>query len=144
MTDISDTIRASFSRQSLMVTFAAQLAEVSPGTVVITAPILAASRQQHGFAHAGLTFALGDSAAGYSALSVLPPGYEVMTAEMKINLLAPGKGDYLRATGRILKSGRRLIVVAADVHAVTDARETLVAVLQGTIVPLEPQARDTP
>ena len=34
-------------------------------------------------------FAIGDSAAGYAALSVMPEGYEVLTTEMKIHLLAP-------------------------------------------------------
>jgi uncharacterized protein (TIGR00369 family) len=123
----------------MMVTLGAQLVLVSEGKVVITAPILEGSRQQHGVAHAALTFALGDSAAGYSALTMMPVGYEVMTAEMKINLLAPGKGDTLRATGRVIKAGRRLVVVAADVHAIEGGHETLVAVLQGTMIPLAPK-----
>ncbi len=132
-------IRDSFNRQSMMVTLGAQLDHVSPGRVVIGAPILAGSRQQHGVAHAALAFAIGDSAAGYSALSLLAQDCEVMTAEMKINLLAPGRGERLRATGRVIRRGRRLIVVAADVHALDGGRETLVAVLQGTMVPLGPE-----
>ncbi len=130
-------IRSSFDKQTMMATLGASLDQVAQGQVVISAPILPGSRQQHGVAHAALTFALGDSAAGYSALSVMPEGYEVMTAEMKINLLAPGKGALLRATGRVVKAGRRLVVVAADVHALEDGRETLVAVLQGTMIPIQ-------
>jgi len=131
-------ITESFDKQSMMRTLGAQLESVAAGQVVISAPILAGTRQQHGFAHAALTFALGDSAAGYSALSVMPEGREVLTAEIKINLLAPGKGARLRATGRVLKSGRRLVVVAADVHAIDEDRETLIAVLQGTMIPMAP------
>jgi uncharacterized protein (TIGR00369 family) len=130
-------IRSSFDKQTMMATLGASLDQVAQGQVVISAPILPGSRQQHGVAHAALTFALGDSAAGYSALSVMPEGYEVMTAEMKINLLAPGKGAFLRATGRVVKAGRRLVVVAADVHALEGDRETLVAVLQGTMIPIQ-------
>jgi hypothetical protein len=55
-------------------------------------PITPAAGQQHGFAHAGATFALGDSAAGYAALSLMDPGAEVLTVEMKINLIAPASG----------------------------------------------------
>jgi uncharacterized protein (TIGR00369 family) len=132
-------IKASFEAQSMMATLGAELDHVSPGQVVISAPVLSGSRQQHGVAHAALSFALGDSAAGYSALSVLPEGYEVMTVEMKINLLAPGRGERLRATGRVIKSGRRLIVVAAEVHAIDAGQEKLIAVLQGTMMPLEPE-----
>ncbi len=131
-------ITESFDKQSLMRTLGAQLDSVAAGQVVISAPILEGTRQQHGFAHAALTFALGDSAAGYSALSVMPEGYEVLTAEIKINLLAPGKGDRLRATGRVLKAGRRLVVVAADVYAIDEGREVLIAVLQGTMIPMAP------
>lgn len=136
MTDIKTRISNSFARQSMMQTFGAEIANISDGEVIITAPILASSRQQHGVAHAALTFAIGDTAAGYSALTKLPTDQEVMTAEIKINLLAPATGDYLRATGKVIKPGRRLIVVSAEVHAITDGQEKLVAILQGTMVPV--------
>ena len=51
-------------------------------------------------------------------------------------LLAPGRGELLRATGRVLKPGRRLVVVTAEVHAIDAGAETLIAVLQGTMVPV--------
>ena len=133
---ITDKIAASFARQSLMQTFGASLDRVEMGQVTLSAPILAGARQQHGFAHAGLTFALGDSAAGYTALSVMDPQAEVLTAEMKINLLAPGKGDRLIAIGRVIKPGRRLIVAASDVYAEEGGQRTLIATLMGTLVPV--------
>ncbi|MEP2027457.1 MAG: PaaI family thioesterase [Paracoccaceae bacterium] len=129
-------IRSSFDGQSMMATLGASLAHISKGEVTVVAPILDGSRQQHGFAHAGLTFALGDSAAGYAALSIMAPEDEVLTAEMKINLIAPAKGDIMRATGRVIKPGRRLVVVSAEVHMITNNIETLIAVLQGTMVPV--------
>ncbi|MEP4037746.1 PaaI family thioesterase [Pseudophaeobacter sp.] len=131
-------IRDSFAQQSMMETLGASISSVQPGEVVITAPILETSRQQQGFAHAALTFAIGDSAAGYSALTMLAADQEVMTAEIKVNLLAPGAGDYLRATGRVIKPGRRLVVVSAEVHAITGEAEKLIAVLQGTMIPVSP------
>ncbi|MFW8596192.1 PaaI family thioesterase [Cribrihabitans neustonicus] len=135
-TDIDTRIRESFARQSMMQTFGAGLERVSEGQVVIGAPILPGSRQQHDVAHAALSFALGDTAAGYAALTVMPADQEVMTAEIKINLLAPGAGERLRATGRVLKPGRRLVVVSAEVHALSAGEEKLIAVLQGTMVPV--------
>jgi len=137
MTEIETRIRDSFARQSMMQTIGAELAQVSDGSVIITAPILPGSRQQHGVAHAALTFAIGDTAAGYAALTKMPSDQEVMTAEIKINLLAPARGDYLRATGKIIKPGRRLLVVTAEVHAITDSTEKLIAILQGTMVPVQ-------
>lgn len=131
-----DRIHNSFGAQSMMSTFHATLAEVGAGHVVITAPILPLALQQQGFGHAGLTFSLGDSAAGYAALTTLPLDMEVVTAEIKVNLLAPARGDLLIATGRVIKPGKRLCVVSAEVHAETDGVRTLIAVLQGTMVPV--------
>lgn len=129
-------ITESFAAQNMMHTFGATLSSVEPKQVVITAPILTCSLQQQGFGHAGLTFSIGDSAAGYAALTTLPLDREVVTAEIKINLLAPAQGDLLRATGRVVKPGKRLIVVTSEVHAIQEGSETLIAILQGTMVPV--------
>ncbi|MFK7745345.1 MAG: PaaI family thioesterase [Roseobacter sp.] len=129
-------IRDSFAAQSMMATLGAQLTQIGPGHIEITAPLLPGSLQQQGFGHAGLTFSIGDSAAGYAALSTMPLTSEVVTAEIKVNLLAPAKGDHLKAIGRVIKPGRRLVVVASDVYAVTGDDTVLIAVLQGTMVPV--------
>ena len=134
--DAISRIHTSFAAQSMMATLGAELSEVTSGRIRITAPILPGARQQQGFGHAGLTFSLGDSAAGYAALTQLPLEWEVVTAEIKINLLAPARGELLIATGRVIKPGKRLCVVASEVHAVHEGAETLIAVLQGTMVPV--------
>jgi uncharacterized protein (TIGR00369 family) len=129
-------VRASFARQRLMSTFGAEITALAPGVCEVTAPILSLARQQHDVGHAGLTFALGDTAAGYAALTLMPDGAEVMTVEMKINLLAPARGDHLIATGRVAKAGRRLTVVTAEVAVEAAGERRLIAVLQGTMVPV--------
>ena len=133
---MTQRIRESFDKQSLMQTFGASVATVAQGHVVLRAPILPLARQQQGFGHAGLSFALGDTAAGYAALTVMPEDCEVVTAEIKINLLAPAIGQELIATGKVIKPGRRLVVVTAEVVARNDGDDTVIAVLQGTMVPV--------
>lgn len=137
--DTEAKISESFASQSLMQTLGATLHSIKVGAVEIEAPILESSKQQHGFAHAGLTFSIGDSAAGYAALSTLPADHEVLTTEMKINLLAPGTGDRLIARGRVIKPGRRLIVVQSDVYALHDGVETHIALMTGTMLPVIPK-----
>ena len=134
MTDIERRIHASFARQTMMQTLGAELAEVGEGRVTITAPILPSVLQQHGAGHAGLTFSLGDSAAGYAALTMLREGAEVMTVEMKINLMSPAIGDRLVAEGQVVRAGRRITVVAADVWVETGGARKHVALLQGTMI----------
>ncbi|MEX0969253.1 MAG: PaaI family thioesterase [Paracoccaceae bacterium] len=134
--EIALKIRESFACQGLMASFGALLVRVESGHVDIMADVAPAFGQQQGFAHAGMVFALGDSAAGYAALSLLPAQAEVMTVEMKINLMAPATGRLL-AQGRVLKAGRRLVVVAADVWAQDgQGARKQVAALQGTMIPV--------
>lgn len=135
-TTTTDRINASFAAQTMMQTLGAELLEISEGLVRIAAPLLAGTRQQQGFGHAGLTFSIGDTAAGFASLTLLPPDMEVVTAEIKINLLAPARGDRLIATGRVIKPGKRLSVVTAEVHAEDNGVQTLIAILQGTMVPV--------
>ena len=131
-------IRRSFAAQRLMASLGADLVALAPGRVSVAAPIWPASSQQHGSAHASLTFAVGDSAASYAALSLMPDEAEVLTVEMKINLLSPAAGDRLVATGRVVRAGRRPAVVAAGVRAETRAyigeAARLGAILQGTMI----------
>lgn len=130
-------VRASFARQGMMATLGATMDAVAPGAVTLSAPLTPAVSQQHGAGHAALAFALGDSAAGYAALTLLPEGAEVMTAEIKINLMRPALGDRLIARGSVVKAGRRLTVVRSDVFAQRGGAETIVATLLGTMVPVE-------
>lgn len=133
---ICPRVQASFSRQSLMETFGARLIRAQDGVCEIVAPILPGARQQQGAGHAGLTFALGDVAGGYAALSTMPDDVEVMTVEMKINLLSPAVGDNLRAYGEVVRAGRRLTIVRAEVFALRDGQERSIALLQGTMIPV--------
>ncbi|RQP07852.1 PaaI family thioesterase [Paracoccus sp. MA] len=136
MNDLESRIRTSFDRQSMMRTLGARLAAIEPGRIAITAPILPTSLQQHGAGHAGLAFSIGDSAAGYAALTLMPEDAEVMTVEMKINLMSPATGDQLLAEGRVIRPGRRIMVVAADVWAESAGSRKHVAMLQGTMIPV--------
>lgn len=133
-------IRDSFARQGLMTTFGATVVRVEQGLVELAAPLTPASSQQHGAGHAGLTFALADSAAGYASLTLMPAGREVMTAEAKINLLAPALGESLLARGKVVKAGRRLTVAQAEVFALRDGQETLIALMQATMTAVDPPA----
>ena len=137
--DLEAKIRAGFDAQSMMATFGASLNSISKGEVAIRAPILEGARQQQGFGHAALTFALGDTAAGFAALSIMEAGADVLTTELKINLIAPAMGDYLEAVGRVIKPGRRLVVVQSDVYAIQDGTRRHIALLTGSMMPVTPK-----
>ncbi len=130
-------IRESLANQGLLQTLAAGLHTLDAGRVTLFMPITPASSQQHGFVHAGATFALGDSASGYAAMTVMPPDAEVMTVEMKINLIAPADGIRLWAHGEVVKPGRRLIITRCTVEVErADGTRRDVALMQGTMIPV--------
>lgn len=120
-----------------MVHLGAELAEVSPGRVVIRLPFRDELAQQHGFFHAGTTTAIADSAGGYAGLSVFSEDGEVLTVEFKINLLAPARGECLEATGSVIRSGRTLTVCQLGVFAVAAGERILVALGQQTLMRMQ-------
>lgn len=130
-------VQSSFERQGMMVHLGAKLLRVEPGLCEIALPHSEKVTQQQGGFHGGAMGALADIAGGYAALTVAPDGMEVTTVEYKINFLAAFAGGELRATGRVLKAGRRIIVTTADVVHVDDSgKVTDCAVMQQTLVPV--------
>lgn len=132
--DFEAKVRGSFRRQNFMTMIGASLTHVAPGEVDIVLPHRADLTQQHGFFHGGVTGAIADAAGGYAGYSVFPAGSSVLTVEFKINLIAPGKGDHLRAQGRVIKSGRTLTFCDLAVYAIVDGDETLCATGQQTLI----------
>jgi uncharacterized protein (TIGR00369 family) len=130
-------VQASFDRQGMMLHLGARLMRAEPGLCEVALPYSDRVTQQQGGFHGGAMGALADIAGGYAALTVVPDDMEVSTVEYKVNFLAAFQGGELRATGRIVKAGRRIIVTSAEVmHLAVDGRETLCAVMQQTLVPV--------
>jgi uncharacterized protein (TIGR00369 family) len=130
-------VRSSFASQGLMTHLGAVITTVEPGHVEIEVPFRPELTQQHGLFHGGVTTAIVDSACGYSALTLMAPGSEVLTVEFKINLFAPARGDRLVARGRVVRSGRTITVCQGDAYAVTPAGETHCATMVATMMRVE-------
>jgi uncharacterized protein (TIGR00369 family) len=127
-------VRASYARQRAMTTIGAQLVRVEAGEVELELPFRDDLTQQHGFLHAGIVTTLVDSACGYAALSLMDRESAVLSVEYKVNLLAPAVGERMRAIGRVIKAGRTLIVCTGEVMAVTGDTESIVTVMQATMM----------
>ena len=130
-------IEESFAAQGLMTTLGARILHVEDGEVHIELPFSKAVTQQLGYVHAGAVTSIVDSAAGYAALTVAAEGYEVVTAEFKINLMRPAIGERFVAIGKVVNAGKLLTVCSGEVLAYgadTAAAPKVVALLQATIV----------
>ncbi|HEX5884324.1 MAG TPA: PaaI family thioesterase [Pyrinomonadaceae bacterium] len=134
----AEEIKASFAKQTIMGLIGAQLSRVEPGVVEITLPYRPDLTQQHGYLHAGIVTTIADSACGYAAYTLMPPASEVLSVEFKVNLLRPAKGEVFLAVAEVVKSGRTLTVVRADVFgSYQSGRHELVATMLGTMMCLQ-------
>ena len=131
--NFADEVRSSFAAQSIMQLIGAELAVIEPGVVEIALPYRRDLTQQDGYLHAGIITTIADSAAGYAAFSLMPAGARVLSVEFKVNLLRPASGDNFLARAEVIKPGKTLTVVRADVFGLTGKQRTLVATMQGTM-----------
>lgn len=135
--DFETRVRASFARQAAMGLIGAVMTRVEPGRCEIELPVRDDLTQQHKFVHGGVVGMIGDSAGGYAAFTLMPADASVLTVEYKINMLAPAKGERLIARGEVLKPGRTLSIVRADVFGLEAGRETRVAAMQQTLMVMQ-------
>jgi uncharacterized protein (TIGR00369 family) len=127
-------VRGSFARQAAMTLIGAVMTRVEPGRCEIELPVRDDLTQQHKFVHGGVVGMIADSAGGYAAFTLMPADASVLTVEYKINMLAPATGERLIARGEVLKPGRTLSIVRADVFGLEAGRETRVASMQQTLM----------
>jgi uncharacterized protein (TIGR00369 family) len=121
----------------MMTHLGVRLLAVSQGQVELALTYSDKLTQQQGGFHGGAIGALADIAGGYAALTVAPEGMEVVTIEYKINFLNSLQGGEIRAIGKVIKAGRRVIVTSAEVvHLDADGKSTPCAVMQQTIAPV--------
>jgi uncharacterized protein (TIGR00369 family) len=140
--DFERRVRASFAAQSFMRLIGARLERVEPGAVDIGLDFREDLGQQHGYLHAAVVTGIADSACGYAAATLMPEGSDVLSVEFKTNLLRPAKAVRFVAEARVVKAGRTLTVVRADVKGYPDAshgepasgKPTLVATMLATMI----------
>ncbi|NUR14415.1 MAG: PaaI family thioesterase [Bradyrhizobium sp.] len=117
---IAQRIHANVGRQGFMNLVGAELSELSRGTCTIAVERRPELLQQHGFFHGGVTAFLVDNATTIAAAT--SRGQPAMTAEYKLN--------------RVIKPGRQVSVVAADVFCVSDGVEKHTATALASIAML--------
>lgn len=129
-------IRLSFSRQGLMQALGVAIVRLAPGEAEMRLAHSERVIQQQGGFHGGAIGALADVAGGYAAMTLAPEGDEVTTVEYKINFLAAFTGGELRARGRVMRAGQRLIVTTAEVmHRAEDGAQESAGPSQAFLTP---------
>lgn len=94
------------------------LRDVGPGWCLAGLNVAPEHLQQDGYVHAGVQASLADHTAGCAAFTLVAPDEIILTVEFKINLLRPSLGSRLQCHAEVIRPGRRLVVVEAEVVAV--------------------------
>jgi len=118
----------------------AELTGFSSGHVELTIKITDQLKQQHGFVHGGVISYAADNALTFVGGSVLGPG--VVTSEYKINYLRPATGSELIARATVVYSSKTQAVCRCDLYVVSENKENLCAVSQGTIARIGQASED--
>ena len=132
---IENLIRDIVGRQGFMNLVGAELSELARGHCTISVERRPELLQQHGFFHGGVTAFLVDNATTIAAAT--SRGQPALTAEYKLNLLSPATGERLICRARVIKPGRQVAVVAADVFCVSDGVEKHTATALASIAMLQ-------
>lgn len=127
-------VKRSFARQGFMRHMGVRLFSIGHGTTELRLRRRPELLQQHGYFHGGAIATIADVAGGYAAYSLMGEDDSVLTVEFKLNLIAPGDGTELRARAHVIRSGRTLTVVRADVFAVKGGHEVMCATALQTMI----------
>jgi uncharacterized protein (TIGR00369 family) len=137
---IATRIRDNVGRQGFMNHVGAELSELARGSCTLAVDRRPELLQQHGLFHGGVTAFLVDNATTIAAAT--SRGQPALTAEYKLNLLSPASGERLICSARVIKPGRQVAVVAADMFCVIDGIEKHTATALASIAMLDEKAAE--
>jgi acyl-CoA thioesterase len=91
-----------------------ELEETGSGTATLAFDVREELKQNNGVVHGGAIASLIDTAAAFAIISLLPPGERATTVDLTISYLKPLTRGRARAVARVLRAGRRLLVVSVE------------------------------
>lgn len=92
-----------------------ELDDVGRGTATLGLKVRKELTQNHGVVHGGAIASLIDTATAFAIISLLDPGERVTTVDLTISYLRPITAGRITAVAKVVRAGRRIFVVLADV-----------------------------
>ena len=126
-------IEAALSTVPFAILLGIKLDSVEAGRATLSLQIRDDFKQNNGVVHGGVIAALIDSATAFAILPLLEPEERTTTVDLTISYLRPLVSGAMVATARVIREGRRLIVVSADL---TDSTGNLAATALSTYIRL--------
>lgn len=92
-----------------------ELDDIGSGTATLGLTIRKQLMQNHGVVHGGAIASLIDTATAFAIIPLLAPRERVTTVDLTVSYLRPLTGGRVTAVAKVLRAGRRLFVVSAEV-----------------------------
>jgi uncharacterized protein (TIGR00369 family) len=92
-----------------------ELDAIDTGTATLGLTIRQELTQNHGVVHGGAIASLIDTATAFAIISLLAPRERVTTVDLTISYLRPVTAGRITAVAKVVRAGRRLLVVSAEV-----------------------------
>lgn len=132
-------VQEQFTRAAFVQDLGIALRDFAPGWCETSLSLEERHCQQDGVVHAGVVTTLADHTSGMAAGTLCPANRKVLTVEFKLNLLRPGIPPGILCRADVLKPGRTISVVQAEVRQAHEGGEPgkLVAVMTATMALVE-------
>ena len=101
-----------------------EVESVEPGLAVLSMKLRDDLKRNGGIAHGGAVATLIDSAMAFAIMPLLAENEHSLTVDLTIHYLRPVSDGSARATARVVRAGRRVITVSAELF---DAEQKLAA-----------------
>lgn len=131
-------IQRYLGRQEFMKLIGFKLESIELGETKGSLEVKKDHKQQKGLLHGGVVTTIADIVAGFSAYTLVPENYNVVTGEIKISFLNPGLSDKVYARGWVIKSGRKLNFCESEVWEIYEGKKRLLAKASSTMITLYP------
>jgi uncharacterized protein (TIGR00369 family) len=89
--------------------------KIEPGYIEMHLTLEKKHLQQMGFVHGGVTATMADITTGFAAFTLVKKEQSVVTVDLKVNYINPGKGNKLIARGHVYKVGSKLIFCKSEI-----------------------------
>jgi acyl-CoA thioesterase len=106
-----------------------EIESVAPGTATLSVAVREELMRNDRIVHGGVMASLIDSAFAFAIIPILSDGERTVTVDMTIHYLRPLSSGVAKATARIVRAGRRVITVSAELF---DENEKLAATAVST------------
>jgi uncharacterized protein (TIGR00369 family) len=132
-------VRQIFDNARFVRSLGIELVSFGKGWCETRVQIAPALEQQHGFVHAGVLMTLADHTCGGAAATTVQAAHDVITVENKVSFLRPASGPVVFCRAQVLRAGKSLVFVEAEVTFEQAGERALAAKASSTlaVIPLK-------